>query len=235
MQLLSTLVFVGVAYASVSRVAGRSSPATEEPSTSLASSTDASPSTSISESIPLELDGTVKIVASIRVETDDTLDQRLGFPVQRDTPKIDEIMSKARPDWDEIMSKAKPDPILISTTTDSTTALISTTTTFIPTTMKLIPTTTGSSPTTPDPNPTTTDSADGGSAYLFGRKRSKQASPEDAGGLYEKPQLHSDCIPRNSPEAEDPMIYEMQGSIPQPPEMAINEAPARELPSENTT
>ncbi|KAH7151910.1 hypothetical protein B0J13DRAFT_251505 [Dactylonectria estremocensis] len=60
-----------------------------------------------------------------------------------------------------------------------------------------------------------------GVTYLFRRNRAKRASREDAGGLYEKPQLHSDCVPRNPPEeAEDPVIYEMQGSIPQPAEMA---------------
>lgn len=75
-----------------------------------------------------------------------------------------------------------------------------------------------------------------GGAYLFRRKRAKRASLEDAGGLYEKPQLHSDHIPRNPPEeAEDPVVYEMQGSIPEPVEMAVNEVPARELPQQTTT
>ncbi|KAF5725135.1 cell surface glycoprotein 1 [Fusarium mundagurra] len=86
------------------------------------------------------------------------------------------------------------------------------------------------------PGPTATDHADRGAVCLFKRKRSQRARPEDTGGLHEKPQLHSECIPRNPPEeAEGRVIYEMEGWIPQPVEMNANEVPARELPSEEPT
>ncbi|KAJ3454222.1 hypothetical protein MRS44_018116 [Fusarium solani] len=76
-----------------------------------------------------------------------------------------------------------------------------------------------------------------GVAFLFRRRLAKRTRPEDAGGpgeSYEKPELHADCVAQNPQEAEVQAVYEMQGSIPQPSEMATNEVRSQELPGKAT-
>ncbi|KAF5672302.1 cell wall protein [Fusarium heterosporum] len=72
-------------------------------------------------------------------------------------------------------------------------------------------------------------------AYLFGRRRANRNGVEDRDGSEGRYQLHSDSMNVSSPEkGHFPAVHEMHGSTPQPAEMAVNEVPASELPSENT-
>jgi hypothetical protein len=70
-----------------------------------------------------------------------------------------------------------------------------------------------------------------GVMFLFRRRPAGRTGSHDtngAEGLYKKPELHADCIPQASRDVEGQAVYEMQGSIPQPSEVAANEVPVQE-------
>lgn len=71
-------------------------------------------------------------------------------------------------------------------------------------------------------------------AYFFKRKRGRQTSFNDVGGLHSKPELHSESVPRRTQGGRDSeAIYEVRSPFPQAAEMAANEVAAAELPSGN--